>query len=99
MDEAPKVDKLALVSKVYKQTKNWNILSLNLFFFTIICVKKWSQYICSPIYIASIIINPKIILENLFGPTNLFKAQIFCIHKITKVFMIGEYKNFMFAIF
>ena len=61
--------------------KNLSVLSLKLFFFIFVSLRKLRQCICSPIRLALTIINPKMIPGELLGPTDLPGAQTLCIHE------------------
>ena len=79
--------------------KNLSILSLKLFIFIFVFLRKMRQYICSSICLILTIINKKIVPEELLGPTDLFRAETLYIHKVAKVVVIGKHKNFVFATF
>ena len=79
--------------------KNLSIFSLKLFFFIFVSLKKTKQCIYSFIYFLLTIINPKMIFEQLLGPTDIPKAQTLYIYKTTKIFLIDEHENFLLATF
>lgn len=46
-----------------------------------------------------IIIDPKVIPRELLGPSNLIKAQVIYIYKLTRVIMVSKNKNLVLTIF
>ena len=42
------------------------------------------------------IVDLKMILKKLFNLINLFKTQVFCIHKIIEIILISKNKNLIF---
>lgn len=40
-----------------------------------------------------IVIDLKLVMTELLSPTDLLRAQTFCIHKLIKVIVVGEYKD------
>lgn len=75
--------------------QNFDILGSKRFFFfcTLLEVSKQdiSRFICRVLTI----INSKIISKKFLGPTELSKAQNFCVHKPLEVVVVGKYENFM----
>ena len=61
--------------------KNVSVLSLKLFFFLLVSLRKTKQYIGSLICLALTIIDTKMILRKLLGPTDLPGAQTLYIHE------------------
>lgn len=53
------------------------------------------QGINSSISPVLIITNLEVILREFLGLIDLFEVQIFCIHELSKVVIIGKYKNFI----
>ena len=45
------------------------------------------------------IIDAKVVARELLSPTDLSRAQAFCIHKATEVVVVCEDENFVFATF
>lgn len=45
------------------------------------------------------IINVKVILREFLDPSNVKKAQVFLIYKLTEVVIVGEDKSFKFVVF
>ena len=45
------------------------------------------------------VVDSKIVSRKLLGPTDLSRAQVFCIHEATKVVVVCEDKHFIFAAF
>ena len=79
--------------------KNLGVLSSKLFFFILTPLREARESICSPVGLALMIINPKMISGELLGPTDLSGAQALCIHESTEVIMVGKYQNFVLAAF
>ena len=75
------------------------IFSLKLIFFILTFLQKFRQIICNYICFALVIIDLKMVLKVFLGPINLFKAQIFYIHKAIKIDVIYNDKYFVFEIF
>ena len=79
--------------------KNSIVLSLKLFFHIESSLKKAKERVCNFICFIVIIIYLKIVLKHFLSLPDLFGAQTFCIHKITKVVIIDKYEDFMFETF
>ena len=79
--------------------KNSSVLSPKLFLFILLSLRKTRQCVCSPIRLALTIINPKVIPEELLGPTDLAGAQALCIHETTKIVVIDKHEDFVLAAF
>ena len=79
--------------------KDLVILSLKLIFFILASLQKLQQSICSCISFALAVVESKMVLGELLGPTNLSGAQTFCIYEATKVVIICEDKHFILAAF
>ena len=79
--------------------KNSSILSLKDFFLVLAFLRKAQQGISSCVGLTLTVINPEVILREFLSPANLTRAQTLCVHKLSKVIMIGENKNFVFAVF
>ena len=69
--------------------ENLSILSSKLFFSILTPLREAKESICNPVDLALMIINPKMISEELLGPTDLSEAQVLRIHEPRKVIMIG----------
>lgn len=65
--------------------KKFRYSQLKLFFFISAPLKEAQKSICSLIDIVLLIIDLKIILEELLSLPNLVRAQTFYIHELTKV--------------
>lgn len=78
--------------------KNTSIFGLEFFFLILIPFRKTKKSICSSIGFFLTLINLKIVPRELLGPSNLIKAQILCIHQLTRVIMICKYQNFMLTV-
>ncbi len=57
------------------------------------------QGISSSISFALSIINPEVVPWQFLGPTDLFRAQVFCIHKVLEVVIVCKNENFMLSVF
>ena len=79
--------------------ENLGVLSSKLFFFTLAPLKEARESICSLVGLTLTIIDPKIISEELLGPTDLSGAQALCIDESTEIIIVGKYQNFMLAAF
>ena len=79
--------------------KDLAIFSSELIFLILALLEKPRQSICSRICLALAIIDSKVIMRELLGPTNLFGAQALHIHELTEVIMVRKDKNLMFAAF
>ena len=79
--------------------KNLSVFSPKLFFFIFVFLKKTRQCIYSPICLVLTIINRKMIPGKLPGPIDLAAAQALCIHETTKIVLISNHKDFVFAAF
>ena len=75
------------------------VFSLNDFLFFGTPLRETKQSVSSSIGFALAIIDSKMVLGEFLSPTNLFRAQVFCIHELTKVVIVGQYKDFVFITF
>lgn len=78
--------------------KNLGIFSSKIFFLVLTFLKRVQQSITSYIGYALRIINQEVVLKNLLSLGNLMRAQVFCIHKFSRVIIVGKHKNFMLTI-
>ena len=62
-------------------------------------LRKLRQSICNCICVVLAIVNLKMVLRELLGPTDLSKAQAFCIHEAMKVVVVCENEYFVLAAF
>lgn len=46
-----------------------------------------------------VIVDLKIVPREFLGPADLSKAQAFYIHELTKIVMVGQYKDFVLTAF
>ena len=53
------------------------------------------QGISSPVSLALTIVNSEVVPREFFGPLDLSGAQGLCLHKLTKIVVVGEYKHLM----
>lgn len=74
----------------------FDLKNLSLFY---ILLKILKQDISSSIYLALIIINSKIETKKFLSSANLFKTQYLYVHKLLKVVVVDEHKNFMLKSF
>lgn len=72
---------------------------MKIFIFTLTSLKEAGQGIGSNIGLFLTIINSKVVLKEFLGPLNLTRAQALCIYKVTKVVVIDEPKDVIFAAF
>ena len=79
--------------------KNSAIFSSKLNFFILTSLRKPRQSICSCIRLALAIIDLKMILRELLGPSDLSATQTLCTHKTTEVIVVYKNKNLMLAAF
>ena len=79
--------------------KDLAILSLKLILLILASLRKPEQSICNYICFALVVVNLKIVLEELLGLADLSGAHAFHIYKVTKVVVVCEDKHFVFAIF
>ena len=82
-----------------QKMKNLSILSLKLFFLFETSLWEAKQSVCSSIGLALAIINLKMVSRKLLGPPDLIKAQTLYIYKLTKVVVVGQDKDLVFAVF
>lgn len=62
-------------------------------------LKEVNKGICSSIYFALTIIDPKIVLKKFLGLPDLIKAQTLYIYEPTKIVVVDQDKNFMLIAF
>ena len=79
--------------------KNFAILSSELILLILALLGKPRQSICSRICLVLAIIDLKVIMRELLGPTDLSGAQALCIHESIEVIMIRKDENLMLAAF
>ena len=79
--------------------KDLNIFSSKIFFFLLILLKVARKSINNCICFAQVVVNLKMVVGQLLCLPNLTKTKIFCVHKMTKVVVIGEDKDLIFAAF
>ena len=75
--------------------KDLAILSLELILLIFASLGKRGQNICSRIHLALVIINSKVIMRELLGPTDLIGAQALCIYEMTEVIVVRKDQNLM----
>ena len=75
------------------------VLSLKLFFLIMAPLREARKGVCSSVCLALTIIDLKMIPRELLGSPNLARAQTLCIHKLTKVIMVGKHQNFVLTAF
>lgn len=74
-----------------------HVFGLGLFILILIPLKKTKESVCSSIGFSLLIINPKVILREFLGPTDLTRAQALGVYESTQVIMVGEDEDFIFA--
>ena len=79
--------------------KNLSILIFECFFFSLASFEEAKQSISLSISFFLIIIDLKVVSREFLGPTDLAKAQIFLIHKLTKVVIVSKDEDLVFAAF
>ena len=76
-----------------------SILSLKLLFLIKILLQKARQNFCYSICFILTIIDLKMIIRELFGPTNLTKDKTLCIYKLLMIIMIIKNNDLVFTAF
>ena len=79
--------------------KDLAIFGLELIFLILASPEKSWQSIYSYICLTLAIVNSKIVLKELLGSVDLFKAQTLCIYETTEIVVICEDKIFILATF
>ena len=79
--------------------KDSAILSSEFILLILASLRKSRQSICSCIYFALMVVDSKIVLRELLGPTDLSGAQIFCIHEAIKIVVVCEDEHLVLATF
>ena len=74
-------------------------LSLKFIFLILASLRKLLQSICSYICFVLPVVDLKMVLEELLGSMDLFRAQALCIYKATKIVVICEDGHFVLAAF
>ena len=64
-------------------------------FFLSISLRVLRQDISSSVSFALTIIDLEVVTKEFLGLADLFRAQTFYIHELSKVLMVGKYKDFM----
>ncbi len=62
-------------------------------------LREAKQGISRSISLSLTIIDSEVVLKKLLGPADLMRAQTLCIHELTKVFIVSEDENLVFATF
>ena len=75
-----------------------SVLSLELFFLIEASLKKARKCVCYCICFTLTIIDLKIVIIDLLGPTNLIKAQILYIYKLLKVIIVNKNEELAFVV-
>lgn len=79
--------------------KNLGVFSSKTCFFLLTPLGITRQGISSCIFFLLVVINFKIIAEQLLCPSNLTKTETFYVYETTKVIVIGKNKDLIFAVF
>ena len=79
--------------------KDLAILSSELFFLILVSLQKPQQNICSYICFALVVVDLKMVLEEILSPTDLSEAQALCIYEATKVVVVCKDQYFVLAAF
>ena len=79
--------------------KNLGIFSLKVFFFGWAFLGIARQGICSCICFVLAVIDLEVITRKFSSPADLFGAQVFCIYETTKIIVMGEDEDLIFAAF
>ena len=76
-----------------------SILILGFFFLSPASLWEARQGISHSISLFLIIIDTKVVSKEVLRPTDLTRAQAFCIHESTKVIVVSRDKDLVFAVF
>ena len=72
---------------------------LELFFLIVAPLRKARKGVYSPICLALMVVDLKVISRKFLSLLNMTRAQALCIHEPTKVVIVDKNKNLMFAAF
>lgn len=79
--------------------ENLGILIFKSLFLGLASLRKAKQEISYSISLSLIITDSEVVLREFLSPTDLTKAQTFCIHELTEVVMVNLDKNLILAAF
>ena len=79
--------------------KNLGILISKSFFLGLASLEQARQSTSRSICLSLMIIDLEVISRELLGPTDLTRAQAFCIHESTEVIMVNKDEDLIFTLF
>ena len=79
--------------------QDFNVFYLEGFFFFSTLLRVSKQGIGSSVSLVLMIIDLEVVIREFLSPADLSEAQIFYVHELLKVVMVGKHKNFILRAF